>query len=256
MNIGLLPGFIRLANAADDSVVRSIAGLRQWYAADKLPVMADGTAVSLWQDSSGNGFDVSQANSSQQPLYKVNVFKGKPAVQFDGSDDRLENTAVNAFASGEARTVFYVGRQATTTSGFYITFKRSAPVWAYQNGDNAGPILFTDGQNTASNARSNIMYLLSLTTAATIVTIRLAGVGSQPSLRINGAPVTVTGGSTPAADAGATGGQGFSIGWRGDSGSSHNGPIAEIITYTGVLSDADSLSVEKYLAAKYLDAAA
>ena len=45
MNVGLLPGFIRLANAADDSVVRSIPGLRQWYAADKLPVMADGTAV-------------------------------------------------------------------------------------------------------------------------------------------------------------------------------------------------------------------
>ena len=256
MNVGLLPGFIRLANAADDSVVRSIPGLRQWYAADKLPVMADGTGVALWQDSSGNGFDVSQAASAYQPLYKLNVFKGKPAVQFDGSDDRLENTAVNAFASGAARTVFYVGRQATTTSGYYIAFKRSVPLWSFFNYDSSGPLLFTDGVNAAGNARSNALYLMSSTSGPTIVTIRLQGVGYQPSLRINGAACPVTGGSTPAADTGATGGQGFSIGYRGDTNASHNGPICEIITASGVMSDTDCLPIERYLAAKYQDIAA
>lgn len=232
---------------------KSISGLRLWFAAHRLTGLNDGDAITTWPDLSGNGYDVTQATSGFRPLYKTNIFKGQPAVQFDGVDDRLENTSSNPFTSGEARTIFYVGRQATTTSGLYITFKRSTPVWAYQNYDSSGPLIFTDGVNTSSNARSNAVYLMSLTTAATIVTIRLSGTGSQPTLRINSAPVTVTGGSTPAGDSGGTG---FSIGWRGDTASPHNGPIAEIIAYSGVLSDAGCLSVEKYLAAKYLDIAA
>ena len=248
MNVGLLPGFVRSDRAIDDSVVRIIPGLRQWYAADKLPVMADGTAVGLWQDSSGNGFDVSQANGSFQPLYKTNVFKGQPALLFDGSNDRLENTAVNPFAAGEARTVFIVGAQNTTQSGFYITFRRSGNFWSYQgylSGTNM--ILFGDGTATAySNGMAPLIY-----GALSIICIRSPGTGLAHTLRVNGRAATVAG-ATPVAD---NGGTGFSVGWYNPGSLSHNGPLCEIVTCSGVMSDANCLPVERYLAAKYQDIA-
>ena len=247
MNVGLLPGFVRSDRAIDDSVVRGIPGLRQWYAADKLPVVADGTAVGLWQDSSGNGFDVTQATGSFQPLYKTNVFKGQPAVLFEGSNDRLENTAVNPFAAGEARTVFVVGKQNTTTSGFYIAFRRSAICWLYHSYISGSNFNFFSDNNGASGASISMAPLVYSMPA--IATMRSAGTGLAHTLRVNCIAATVTG-STPAAETGTTG---FSVGWFNAGSLSHNGYIAEVITYSGVVSDANSLLIERYLAAKYQD---
>ena len=246
MNVGLLPGFVRSDRAIDDSVVRGIPGLRQWYAADKLPVVADGTAVGLWPDSSGNGFDVTQANSSFKPLYKTNVFKGMPALLFDGSDDRLENTAVNPFAAGEARTVFYVGRQTSSSLSAYITFRRSSVSWTYfaqLSGSNTN--FFSDGSSPAVSNN----YLALVYGTPTIITVRSPGAGVLPTLRVNGFNATVTG-TAPAAESGSTG---FSIGWNNQFSFSLAGYFPELVTCSGVMSDANCLPIERYLAAKYQD---
>ena len=78
-------------------VPKSISGLTLWFAADKLTGFNDGDAVTTWPDLSGNGYDVTQGTSGSRPLYKTNIFKGKPALLFDGTDDFFGNTTVNPF---------------------------------------------------------------------------------------------------------------------------------------------------------------
>ena len=252
MNVGLRSGFILSASAVDDSVVRSIAGLTQWYAADKLPVMGDGTAVAAWQDSSGNGFDVSQATGANQPLYKTNIFKGQPALFFANSSSRyLGNTASNPFASGAARTVFIVAR-TTNTQDPLLTYRTSASYWSAMVYSDTGPYFWGDGSSI--NLSSSIVRVPQKSSAGGIMCVRTTS-GSPAKLRVNGGNATDVPSTNVSAE---TGGTGFYIGRRNPFGSQQylDGYIAEIIAYSGQLADADCLSVEKYLAAKYLDIAA
>ena len=68
----------------------------------------NGTAISAWNDQSGNGINVTQTVSSQQPSFATNVINGFPAVQFDNvttTNDKmigpdspiLDNTAGYSF---------------------------------------------------------------------------------------------------------------------------------------------------------------
>lgn len=69
-----------------------------WYTAawagDDSAGFIDNTAVSLWPDISGNGRDFEQVNSSRQPLFisSATELNGKPALQFDGTDDTIAYT--------------------------------------------------------------------------------------------------------------------------------------------------------------------
>ena len=41
------------------------------------------TAISFWNDQSGNGLNVTQTVSAQQPSFATNILNGFPAIQFD-----------------------------------------------------------------------------------------------------------------------------------------------------------------------------
>jgi hypothetical protein len=51
---------------------------------------SDGTAVSTWGDRSGNGNDFTEATN--QPTFKASWLNGKPAVEFDGSNDVMSDS--------------------------------------------------------------------------------------------------------------------------------------------------------------------
>jgi lysophospholipase L1-like esterase len=50
-------------------------------------------AVSSWTDGTGNLFDLAQATGGNQPIFRssLSLFNNRSAVDFDGTDDRLEN---------------------------------------------------------------------------------------------------------------------------------------------------------------------
>jgi len=52
-------------------------------------VAADG-AVARWEDQSGNARHMTQATSGNSPLRRVAGLNSQPALDFDGTDDRLE----------------------------------------------------------------------------------------------------------------------------------------------------------------------
>ncbi len=227
---------------------KSISGLTLWLAADKLTGFNDGDAVTTWPDLSGNGYDVTQGTAGSRPLYKTNIFKDKPALLFDGTDDGFENTTVNPFTAGAARTIFVFAR-ATTGSGVFVCFRRTATVWCYAAVLNSGNyVVFTDGVNSTSNTRAP-EPAAETNTAGAILTIRAPGAAGTHTLRVNGSNATILSGSTPASESGSTG---FYIGRREGTNGFMNGHIAEIIAYNSNLSDADCTKIEKYLAGKYL----
>src|SRR5690606_4653171 len=49
------------------------------------------TPISFWNDQSGNGIDVTQTVSAQQPSFATNVMNGMPGVQFDNVNGNSVN---------------------------------------------------------------------------------------------------------------------------------------------------------------------
>lgn len=117
-------------NVADDTIITSnfagkspdyeplvpipLNGLKLWLDAGAATfqdtgatvVANDGDPVAFWDDLSGNAGAVSQTTGTRAGTLRTNVLNGHPVVEFDGTEDRLENT-VNY---GVPSTVIYVGR--------------------------------------------------------------------------------------------------------------------------------------------------
>ena len=86
--------------------------------------------VTTWYDQSGNGYDATQSTASDQPkIYDSSIGlieeNGKPALEFDGSDDKL--LALN-FTNAETMTIHPVFKQ--NTSGYKL-------LWSHNYGSNA-----------------------------------------------------------------------------------------------------------------------
>jgi len=67
-------------------------------AADASTITESGGAVSQWDDKSGNGNHVAQADPNLRPAVTSNVLNAKPVIRFDGINDRLQ-TAAALFAT-------------------------------------------------------------------------------------------------------------------------------------------------------------
>jgi hypothetical protein len=78
--------------------------------------------VTTWYDQSGNGFNVTQTTAASQPQIvssgSVLTEGGKPMVQFDGSNDRLNGG--NILSVGNNSLVsFVVGKATVNVNSFY-----------------------------------------------------------------------------------------------------------------------------------------
>lgn len=104
---------------------RRISGLSVWYdAADSSTITLNGSAVSQWNDKSGNGYHASQSTANNQPAYNTNTRNGLAVVTFDGSNDSL---VTSSFADGwSAFTSFcVVNLTGSANIGFSIVWTRS-----------------------------------------------------------------------------------------------------------------------------------
>lgn len=85
-----------------------LVGLALWLTADTGVAVDSSNLVSTWQDQSGNGRDVTQASSSNQPLFVANQANHRPVVRFDGVNDSLSTTLANSYTG--ASSVVIVAR--------------------------------------------------------------------------------------------------------------------------------------------------
>jgi hypothetical protein len=88
----------------------------------------DNGFVTKWYDQSGNVFDATQVIALNQPQIvssgSVILENGKPAAQFDGTDDVMTATG---FGTGEERSVFLTMRGNGNGSGYENYYIFTAP---------------------------------------------------------------------------------------------------------------------------------
>jgi hypothetical protein len=201
----------------------SIAGCKLWLKADAL-ALSDGAAVTAWNDSSSNAYNVSGTAT-----YKTNIVNGKPVVRFNGTSNYLQNAAVDIGVPAPY-TIFLVPRSSVASAWFLFT---NGPVGI---GDDAsGNYIAYAGNNAISTVDiRNAFHVLTVVVASNNATGWIDGTLAMgptgPNSNAIGVPTifSTTNGGTPYA-----------------------GDMAEVLIYNSVLSVTDRQNVEAYLKAKY-----
>lgn len=85
-------------------------------AEDENSITLNGTDVSQWDDKSGNGYDLLQATSAEQPEYIASGLNGKPTIRTDGSE-RLSSTTTSLFRNVSSATWVAVAKYVNTPVG-------------------------------------------------------------------------------------------------------------------------------------------
>jgi hypothetical protein len=226
-----------------------IAGYSLWLDANDATTFtySSGTVVSQWNDKSPNGYNFTQATTSQQPVRQTNIQNGLPALNMHtGGVIRWMANSSYDFSSS-AFTIFCVydpnGGNFTTVAGRNL-------VGSVTLGSNANSINYAISRIGQATTASNLTVTGS--NADVIVFKSAAGVSGgnlSADLYKNGTAgsSTLTVGITSAGDK-------FTIGATQNGSADHyqpDGYLCELIVYPSALSDTDRNSVEAYLKTKW-----
>ncbi len=213
------------------------------------------TPISAWNDQSGNGINVTQTISAQQPSFAVNVINNKPAIQFDNvttTNDKmiapdspiLDNTSGYSFfnvvrpqnVDDNARTIVSKRTDVSVDQSFMLFFYTGSKYFADLQTTN-------DRFNTTRTYTANNNYILNLVydgklaasqraKAYTGETLEITATETSSLIPDNNSPLLI--GTTNSTDSRPFGGY-----------------IAEIIIYTVTVNDAQRIIVNNYLSSKY-----
>jgi hypothetical protein len=214
---------------------RSLGGLAWWLdAGDQSTVSVSGTAVSQWNDKSGNGRNAVQSTGNNQPSY-ANSQNGRKVITFDGSNDRLATSAAFSLGTG-GYTVFAVAYHA---GGFhvlleggtlnpYISALAAQPSTGFRHWDGSSEADTPTGVYTL-NQWFLIEYVISSASRLILVngTQQVSGSGTSRTASLQ----TI---------GGTTGGAFF---W--------NGRVAEILVYNTARNASDRSRARNYLGKKW-----
>jgi hypothetical protein len=224
----LVPGF-------RDWAPTDVANCEMWLAADNLSGLNDGDPVSTWADASGNNRDGVVAGANR-PVYKTNILNGKPVVRFDGVDDYMP---FSNWVARTSRTVFIVVKRATAGSGnrYLLQFGSTSA------------LLYSPGNSSwvwsTNQAGSDASIGTVTNTNWNLIVLRLQSASSMQAFLNNGA----SGATTFDPQDGVTTNSSLQIGNTGTNAPDVD--VAELISFSGALSDPDMVTVRDYLGAKY-----
>ncbi|MCK6549496.1 hypothetical protein L6R52_26895 [Myxococcota bacterium] len=211
---------------------------------------ADGASITTWPAAPGTTNDASQTSATLRPIYRATGLGGRPAVEFDGTNDRLD-LRTNAFsAAGFPMSVFAVLR-TTDTNGHVIGTGSSSAGFLTSYG--AGVTVVNGNAVLKANSNSSGVHLAS-SAAVNVGQPRIVAAVARSGaseLFVDCRSRGVSGAATnPWAYTKAT------IGASDGSNTSASqdpfaGAIAELIVIPGAASADDRLQIERYLAQKY-----
>lgn len=121
------------------------------YDARFIAGLANNAAVSTWNSRTGTN-TATQANATFQPIYKTDQFNGNPVVQFDGTNDHLTFSKLDASA---AWALCVVKRTSTNTYQNLLLIQNVAQtihtfLTVVHNDPNYGPVLCGSGGGGSS----------------------------------------------------------------------------------------------------------
>jgi len=227
-------------------------GLQVWYKAD-VGVTTVGSAVSQWDDQSGNGRHATQGTSGNRPTLTSGALNGKPVVTFDGTNDFLTFTYDPNGLTG--MTLVLVSANTTDSTGGSSNAERAPLFW---NETAAWGTVYL------SPFQSNVKFRFgtgqvnnrpSYTRPASIGTAYSTSIATHDnttdSLYVNGALVFSEGGKLSSLALLQTTGN---LGRGYNNNTYFPGSIAEVLVYNRALSDGERGQVEAYLNDKYFPA--
>ena len=216
---------------------RAITGLQLWLRAD-MGITLNGGNVSAWADQSGTGDankNVVQATAGLQPAFTAadGSYNSKSTVGFTGS--QLLRSAAWAAALAQPLTRVVVGHGANDGTNNYFMDNLSGTQCAIIASSGAGLDMYDGATLTATGVTPS--------SPQAIVTVD------------NGASSKIYANAKTAKNTGAAGaGQinGTTIGnYQGGTTFALIGSIAEVLIYSGALSDATLLPLWAYLGSRY-----
>ena len=240
----------------------SIANLKGWYdASDTATITASGSAVTQWNDKSGNAFNVTQGTAGRRPVTGTRTQNSKNMIDFQG-DDVLEAATASDWtfmSNATGATVFIAAFYDTSASyrwqlstGIADTTGIGAEVAADDSDKIYGVVMrgvsatrVSDSHTTTSVTDNTANYFsMKIDNAnATAANRILTSINAAAAYGAN----TFTGVASSSSPAHA-----LYIGSYDTSGSAgFDGGMCEIIIYSGILSDGDITKVNAYLAGKW-----
>ncbi|MGC3959930.1 MAG: glycoside hydrolase family 76 protein [Verrucomicrobiota bacterium] len=234
-------------NSAEVSA--SPVGLVAWFRADSLTNLADGAAVALWPDASGNGCDASQPLAANRPTFVANAINGQPAVRFNAA-----NSAHLLFArpvqDDFTIVILFRSTQGISTG---VNFWEGAGL---VNGERSGSVgdfgLALNSQGRILAGVGNPDTTISSGTGFNngsfqVVTFRRVRSSGLTQLYLNGALVASGVGGTQSLTAPSY----LVLGGQGVLNNFLTGDLAEVRVFGTALSDADRLGHERVLRSQY-----
>jgi len=241
----------------------SIAGCQLWLdASDTATISLSGSAVTQWNDKSGNSRNFAQSTSGNRPLSGTRSQNSLNIIDFDGTDDRL--------VSSSAASTWTFLHNGTEYTVFFAAVK---------DGDNYTDLLGNNGGASANigvdfaEANSNrLNHFVARGVSGTAVLDNITGSGvvsgfhywsaqAKPSdaTASNRSAIRYKNGSavTNNSQTGAvnTSAPSFDLTVGDDKGNTtslpFNGGLGEIIIYNSYLSAGDMTTVNSYLATKW-----
>ena len=217
---------------------RSDQGL--WQGAGVTPATADGDVVGRWEDLTANADHVNQAVAGSKPTLQNaagDLLNGQPVVRIDAVDDYLQGAFTTGGAMAQPYTIFVVAQTSATGAANHYLF----------DGDDGvnRAVIFNDGAFGGGDFSFYAGVVQHGGAEDANWHIWTAFFNGATSSLWNGGVVEV------AADPGANGMDGITVGAKNDGTSPWDGDITEIIIYDLNLSDADKNQVGQYLAARY-----
>lgn len=120
----------------------NISGCKLWLEADfgvegdsSGNPAEDSASVYFWRDRSGTGNDCYQNADTSRPVLDMEGINARPAVSFDGIDDRLRLGNAQLYSNTDGLTVIAVINDSTTSSNKGILTKYHSGIewWLYNN---------------------------------------------------------------------------------------------------------------------------
>lgn len=221
----------------------SLPGLVFWAAARRETAYAAGGAVATMSDWSNQNNDLTSAAGTNEPTFQTGIINGQAIYRFDGSDDYLRNTAPTGMTdwTQSDHAIIAVIRMTSVTEEDLISSSNSGAGHSLLMVINTGRGHSWRGAgdanaiNTSTTLLTSTNYILSYWCSA-----------SQNAIYLNGTRET---GPTNLTGTAGSGTDQIFIGNR--SGSYANGwfsgDIAEVLIYTTAPSDADMLTIIRWL---------
>ena len=231
----------------------TVANCELWLdASGSSSVTLVSSAVSQWNDLSGNGRHATQSTANNRPAYSATV-NGRNVITFDGTNDSLITGLASATISGYV-TMFCVCRPLST--------------WTLANGNNKTPLFARNVDASASwgivlqsdGTRLTIQYqwrgigynVAPLGPRVDVGEIQLLALrisASNPDKRNCGSSYQVT--ASPTAGTGGASNRYLTVGEDPTQARYWSDCVAEVLVYSRSLTTAEVLSIEAYLIAKW-----